>query len=184
MKNKLFSQIVSIALLILLALLLIYNITLISQSVINPSKTPSFLGVKTYTIISGSMQPELNIGDIVVVKEVGDNELNIDDIIAYRSGQNIVTHRIVSINYVNGQKQYTTKGDYNNIEDDEILTIKSIEGKVVNKIKYIGNITILLQEKFSIILIMLVFFIYISSKKNKEKEDLINYDNENTKLNS
>jgi len=184
MKNKLFRQILSIVLFVLLALLLVYNIALISQSVINPSKTPSFLGIKTYTIVSGSMQPELNIGDIVVVKEVSDNELNINDIIAYRSGQNVVTHRIVDINYINGQKQYTTKGDYNNIEDDEILTIKSIEGKVVNRIKYVGNITILLQDKFSIILIMLAFFIYILSKKNKKKEDLINNDNENAKLNS
>lgn len=184
MKNRLFRQIVSIVLFILLALLLVYNIALISQSVINPSKTPSFLGIKTYTIVSGSMQPELNIGDIVVVKEVSDKELNVNDIIAYRSGQNVVTHRIVDINYINGQKQYITKGDYNNIEDDEILTIELIEGKVVNKIKYIGNITILLQDKFSIILIMLTFFMYILSKKNKKKEDLINNDNENAKLNS
>ena len=54
---------------IFLVPLLIYNISLIAQSIINPKKTPNFMGVKTYVIISGSMQPELDIGDVVIVKE-------------------------------------------------------------------------------------------------------------------
>ena len=183
MKNNLLRKIISVILFIFLTFILIYNITIISQSIINPNKTPSFFGIKTYTIVSGSMQPELNIGDIVIVKEVNDLELNINDVISYRNGQNVVTHRIVRINYVDGQKQYITKGDYNNVEDSIVLTIDSIEGKVVNKIKSLGNVTLFLQNKFSIILIMITFFIYILFKKNK-KEDLINNDNENAKLNS
>lgn len=183
MKNKRLKQIISIPIFIFLFLLLIYNIVLISQAIITPNKTPSFLGIKTYTIVSGSMQPELNIGDMVVVKEITDDELNIGDIISYRNGQSVVTHRIHKIYYKDGQKQYITKGDYNNVEDSTILTIDSIEGKVVNKLSGIGNITLFLQSKYSIIVITIILFIYILSRKNK-KEDLINNDFENTKLNS
>lgn len=183
MKNKKFQQIISIPVFIVLFLLLIYNMVLISQSIITPSKTPSFFGIKTYVIVSGSMQPELNIGDMVVVKEITDSELNVGDIISYRNGQSVVTHRIHKIYYKDGQKQYITKGDYNNVEDSIVLTINSIEGKVVNKLTGIGNITIFLQSKYPIIIITIIFFLYLLSRKNK-KEDLINNDFENTKLNS
>lgn len=183
MKNSKLKQILIIPLFIFLFSLLIYNVVLISQAIITQNKTPSFFGIKTYTIVSGSMQPELNIGDMVVVKETNDNELNVGDIISYRNGQSVVTHRIHKIYYKDGQKQYITKGDYNNVEDSIILTIDSIEGKVVNKLSGIGNITLFLQSKYSIIVITIIFFIYFLSRKNK-KEDLINNDFENTKLNS
>lgn len=183
MKNNKIKKILSIPLFLFLSLLLIYNIVLIAKSIITPNKTPSFFGIKTYVIVSGSMQPELNIGDMVVVKEVNDSELMIGDIISYRNGQNVVTHRIYKIYYTDGQKNYITKGDYNNVEDSVILTINSIEGKVINKLSGIGNITLFLQSKYSIIIITLIFFLYLLSRKNK-KEDLINDDNKNAKLNS
>lgn len=183
MKNNIIKKTLSVILFTLLILILVYNIVLISQSIINPTETPSFFGIKTYTIISGSMKPEINIGDIVVVKEVSDNELRINDIVAYRNGQNVVTHRIVDMRNPNGEIEYITKGDNNNTTDDIVLTTELIEGKVVKRIKYLGNVVILLQEKLSIIIIMITFFIYILSRKNK-KEDLINNDSQNTTVNS
>lgn len=51
-KSNKIKKVISIAIYIMLIPLLIYNISLIAQSVINPSKTPSFLGIKTYIIIS------------------------------------------------------------------------------------------------------------------------------------
>ena len=183
MKNNVLKKIASVTFFVLLSLVLLYNTTIIVKSILYPDKTPSFFGIKTYTIVSGSMQPELNIGDVIIVKETNDLELNIGDIISYRSGQSIVTHRIHKINYENGRKNYITKGDYNNVEDNIIITIDSIEGKVVNKLSGVGNITLFLQNKYSIIVITLLFFIYLIFKKNK-KEDLKNNDFENAKLDS
>lgn len=183
MKNNKIKEILIIPFFIFLFSLLTYNIVLISQSIITPDKTPSFFGIKTYVIVSGSMQPELDIGDMGVVKEMNDSELNVGDIISYRNGQSIITHRIHKIYYKGGQKNYITKGDYNNIEDSIILTIDSIEGKVINKLSGIGNIALFLQSKYSIIAIVIIFFLYLLSTKNK-KEDLINNDNENGKLDS
>ena len=56
---------------IILIPILIYNISLIIQSLVKTSETPNFFGIKTYVIISGSMESELQIGDIVIVKKVG-----------------------------------------------------------------------------------------------------------------
>jgi len=167
MKNNKIKKILCIPIFILLFSLLLYNIVLITGAIINPDKTPSFFGIKTYVIVSGSMQPEINIGDMVVVKEVNDTELNVGDIISYRNGQSVVTHRIHQINYVNGKKEYITKGDYNNTQDSIIITIDSIEGKVIKTFKGIGHISLFLQSKYSIIIITIIFFIYLLSRKNK-----------------
>lgn len=153
--------------------LLIYNVSLIFQAVTNPSKTPSVFGIKTYVIVSGSMQPELDIGDIVVVKEVNESELQSGDIISYREGQSVITHRIIGIENLENKKLFKTKGDSNNTEDFVAIAMSEIEGKVINSISGLGKIALMLQDKVVIIFIMIVFYAYFvrSDKVMKRKEE-------------
>lgn len=182
MNSKVIKQLFSILIFLGLISILVYNIFLIFQAIIMPNKTPNILGIKTYVIISGSMEPELNIGDMVIVKEISDYELNVGDIISYRNGQSVITHRIEKIHYNNGQISYITKGDANNVEDSTIITNDDIEGKVINKLSGIGNIILFLQSKYSIILITVIFFLYFMSRK--KKKEVIKNDAEDRKCNS
>ncbi len=172
-KNSRRKKIVVTIIYIILVPLLLYNITLIFKSLINPNKTPDFFGYKTYVIISGSMEPNLKIGDIVIVKKVDEDQLNVGDIISFRQGQNVVTHRISQIKNEYGEKVYVTKGDHNNAEDAGTIDYSYIEGKVVNSIKKMGKLVIFFQGKLSILVIVIVFYMYLSqtNKINKRKED-------------
>ena len=114
-RKKKIDNIFSRILYILIIPLLIYNVSLIIQSVIKPSETPDFLGIKTYVIISGSMEPNLNIGDIVITKKISKDKLKEGDIISFRQGQSVITHRIKEVIYTNEGTEYKTKGDNNNI---------------------------------------------------------------------
>ena len=144
---------------IILIPILIYNTILIAKAIINPYETPDFLGIKTYVIISGSMQPKLQIGDIVIVKNVEQRELEKGDIISFREGQNVVTHRIVDVLKNEDTIRYKTKGDNNNSEDEGLVEYTSIEGKVVKIIPKLGNVALILQGKITIIFIALVIYI-------------------------
>ena len=147
----------------------IYNLSLIIMSYIKPDETPSFFGIKTYAVISGSMQPELKIGDVIVVKHVSNNELNVGDIISFRKDDSIITHRI-SEKSING---YTTKGDFNNVEDSGKVKYEDIEGKVIFKIPYIGKIVFAIKNKiFIIITVIMVFLIYMHNLKLKAKKEI------------
>ena len=170
--NKRKKIIITIVYIILIPLL-IYNVTLIVKSLIQPNKTPDFFGYKTYVIVSGSMEPNLNIGDVVLVKKVDESELNANDIISFRQGQNVVTHRISQIKNEYGEKVYITKGDNNNTEDSGSIDYSYIEGKVCSSIKGIGKIVIFFQGKLSILLIVTFFYIYLaqSNKISKRKEN-------------
>jgi len=164
-------NIINVAVYIILIPLLIYNTSLIIQAIINPNKTPSFLGIKTYVIISGSMKPEIDVGDIVIAKNVEQDELKEGDIISFRQGQSVVTHRILEKTVVNGEVQYKTKGDNNNIEDGEIVKYDSIEGKIVKTVPFLGKIALALQGKMAIIIIIIISYIYLSySDKARKKK--------------
>lgn len=170
-KNKI-KKVLTIAIYILLVPLLIYNLSLIFQAVLNPNETPSFLGIKSYVILSGSMQPELNIGDIAIVKDIQENELQNGDIISFREGQTVVTHRIIDIETIDNQKQFTTKGDNNNSVDKKNINIDVIEGKVIAVIPFLGKIGLMLKGKITIILSVIIFYAYlVKSEKIKNKKE-------------
>ena len=184
-------RIVSICVYIILIPILIYNINLIIKAIINPNETPSFLGIKTYVIISGSMEPKINIGDIVIEKSIKnkEEEIKIGDIISYRSGQTIITHRIINIEEdENGILRITTKGDNNNTEDSERILINNIEGKVIMIIPKIGYITLLLRDKIIIIVVFIIAYIYIEQiekikrKKEARRQKRIEYEENKEKI--
>lgn len=154
---------------VILIPLLAYNMALIVQAVVRPNETPAFLGYKMYVIISGSMQPELEVGDIVVVKKINPNDLKKDDVISFRKGQTIITHRIAEVKNAEEKLQFLTKGDNNNTNDKDLVSDKEIEGIVVNKIQKLGKIVLKLRDKTLIIVIILIYYIFLMYDQSVQK---------------
>ena len=153
---------------LVLVCVLTYNVVIICKSFLYSNEIPSIFGIKTFVVVSGSMEPELSIGDIV--KETGKNQLMEKDIISYREDQKIITHRIYSIMLVNGDIMYQTKGDSNNLFDNQLVKYDDIEGKVIFIIPKLGNILIFLQNKNIIMFIIIIYYILMLGmlyKKNK-----------------
>ena len=138
---------------------ILVNTILIFQSVFKPNKTPNIFGNKAFVIVSGSMIPEINIGDIVFARET--NNLNSGDIIAFRKESSVIVHRIVKEMDINGEAMFQTKGDNNNIEDKELVRKSTIEGVVFGKIPYIGNILMYLYNHLLIVIIVMIAFLII-----------------------
>ena len=106
------------------------------------------LGIKPYVIISGSMRPILDVGDIVFIGKTDFNEVHVSDIIAYYDGKQIIVHRVVDIE-VDGQEiALKLKGDANEDADPISVTENLFLGKVVFKIPKIGLIPIYLVNLF------------------------------------
>lgn len=159
--------------------IIIYDIILIAQTSINPNEIPNIFGIKTFNIISGSMQPNIDIDDVILVKECEEINLNINDIIAYKKDNEVISHRIIAIENINNKRIYTTKGDNNEVADTEKVEFKQIEGKYICKIPKVGKILNFLKNKivFGIIFTFLVMaYIYEKKKiskriKRKEKRE-------------
>ncbi len=116
------------------------------------------IGYQAFRVLSGSMIPTLHIDDLVISKRVQEEEIKKGDIITFSDGDSIVTHRIVEISEVEGEKHYITKGDNNNTEDDQDRVYRDIKGKVVLVIPKAGMVINLLQKRESLSLFMVFIF--------------------------
>lgn len=110
-----------------------------------------FLGVQPTIIYSGSMKPNIDVGDIVIVSKTPPEEIKVGDIIQYRT-QNItipIVHRVYEIYNENNTIFFITKGDSNNAPDSEPVLSQNVMGKVVFNIPKIGWIPILFKDMIS-----------------------------------
>ena len=119
------------------------------------------------------MEPVLYENDLLIIKNCKQEEIKTGDIISFRRGDSIITHRVEKITNEAGKIYYITKGDNNYALDEQKTIYRDIEGKYSFKINNIGKIvTILKNEKIIIAVIILLFIVnYINYKKNKQKID-------------
>ena len=94
--------------------------------------------IKPIAIATGSMEPELYVGDVAVIKKCEANDVEEGDIIEYQMEGYTVIHRIKSKTQKNGQFTFITKGDNNNTEDSEPVSEEQLIGKVIFKVRFLG----------------------------------------------
>lgn len=116
-----------------------------------------------YTIVSGSMEPNVKVYDVIIAKDVNDlSSIRVGDIITFVSTWDLslgktVTHRVISISKTSaGDYQFTTKGDANDVADGAIVTQENLIGKVVFRIPQLGRIQFLLATKAGWLIIVFV----------------------------
>ncbi|MGL5354185.1 MAG: signal peptidase I [Clostridium sp.] len=119
---------------------------------------PSVAGYRFYVVLTGSMQPNIKVGDLIVVKDTAREEVKVNDVITFGSGNssNITTHRVIDILPNNGEVKYITKGDANNTQDPSPVEGDRLIGKVVKVIPKIGNIIGWIKNNLVIVLVVAV----------------------------
>ena len=114
-----------------------------------------------YVIVSGSMEPLIKVRDAVIIKRSSEDNLKVNDVVTYRSEDPafygiLVTHRVVNIEDVNGEKIYITKGDHNETIDRTPVKFKQILGKVVMRVPKIGYLKYFLIEYYGWIIAIVI----------------------------
>ena len=94
--------------------------------------------IKPIAIATGSMEKEICVGDVAIIKKCNSNDVNVGDIIEYQMEGYTVVHRIIEKRQNNGRFSFITKGDNNNAPDRDEVKEDQLIGKVIFKIKYIG----------------------------------------------
>lgn len=171
---KKLKNILSILFLIILLPILFISLVILINSYTNPNEIPSFFGWKPFIVLSGSMETEIYAGDIAVVKEVEPESLKVNDIIAYKEDDVVITHRIVEIIEEDGQIKYLTKGDNNTDNDSGYVLPKNVEGLYQFKVSRLGNFAMFLQTPIGLVvclsvpILMLIALQLFESKKDKK----------------
>ncbi len=125
-------------------------------------------GFTPMTVLTDSMSPTFNHGDMIIIKKCDPNTLEVGDIVTFHTIiQNeyaLNTHRIIEINGDVGMRTFITKGDNNEIADQRSIAGGDIVGKYTGRLPYVGYVMQFLSSSVGflvvIVLPLLVFFIY------------------------
>ena len=134
-------------------------------------------GFRIFTVATGSMEPKYEVGDILISKEINENEINIGDDIVYKGEvgsykDKMITHQVVSIRKENGEIKITTKGIANSEEDPEISS-GQVYGKIIYKVKTLSFIGKIIKNVY---LFYFIIFVPIALIIFKQIENLLSND--------
>ena len=152
------------AALTLLAVLIGLNVYTLNATRLAGNQVPMPFGIGASVVLSGSMEPALSVGDLLIIRAADD--YSIDDIVVYQSGRIAVVHRIIAID----GDTVTTQGDANNTPDTPI-TMDAICGRVTAAIPMVGYAVWAMKSPFAVLIMIgaAVLLIERSFRDTKEK---------------
>lgn len=137
---------------------------------------PRVLGGTSLTVLTGSMQPAINPGDVVAIRAIDPKDVHIGDVITFQpvSGDPaLITHRVISkgASSMSGLV-FETQGDANNASDHQIVG-EQIRGVVMYTVPYLGYVLSLAGNSGSIPITvvgigLLVFAVYALLPRRKK----------------
>lgn len=153
-------SIVGIVLCVIFAPILVLNVILIAKSFINKSDVPSFAGYLPMIVMTGSMEPEIRGGDLIICKTVKAENISKGDVISFfdpdGNGTSVVTHRVTEVINEGGEISFRTKGDANLIEDKTAVPAENLVGKYKMRIPYAGNVSMFMQSTAGLIVCVIL----------------------------
>ena len=153
-KQKTLTIIGSVLCLILLPILII-NITLIAKSYIHADEVPSVGGKFPMIVLTDSMYPEIESGDLIICNTAEAEEIAEGDVISFYdpmgNGTSVVTHRVLEIVNEDGKISFRTKGDNNNAEDQVLVPADRLIGIYQTRIPKVGNVAMFMQTTTGLI---------------------------------
>lgn len=173
--KKHLKTILRITLLVLVALIVGLNVYTLNASRLTGDMVPMPLGVGATVVLSGSMEPTLSTGDLLIIAK--QDSYQVDDVVVFQANRMAVVHRIVELyeKSVQGedgeeiQQMAITQGDANNTPDDPIQ-VSQIKGTVVFRLPIVGYLINMIKTPIGTILILALAIFLLERSFHKERE--------------
>lgn len=170
-------KVVSVIINAICILMIVAAIFLLGTVVLNKGQEqPAILGFSLFRVLTASMEPNIPVNSLVVVKETDPEEIKIGDIITFHSKDPTLagstnTHRVVAIDDSSGSPVFTTKGDNSIAEDRYTVSGADLIGKVVFVSGIIGVVMSLVSNPllFGAIIVIPLAIIFIVNIKDLVK---------------
>ena len=146
----------------------------------------AFFNHRIFTVVSGSMAPKYNIGDVLISKDVDADEIKVGDAISYLGSSGsfkgkVITHEVIDIETdADGKLVFHTKGLANIIEDP-IVYEDQVYGIVTRKAIILSFVYKVVGTKFGLFLFVVIPMLYIVAsemigfmleKEEKRREEM------------
>ena len=146
----------------------------------NKEEIPHIAGIYPLIVLTDSMNPEFNSGDLIICKQSDRGDIHVGDVISYQDKKSykssIITHRVIEITNDENGLLFQTKGDANNKEDESLVSYEDVIGIYKMKIAGLGHIVLFMQSKMGlvvcVILPMCLLALYNMFLKKKDMDAL------------
>ena len=119
---------------------------------------PNLFGIRTFIVVSGSMEPTIKTGSIAYINtNVNVKDIEEGDIICFNVDDVQVTHRVIKVN----EDSFITKGDFNNQEDLAPVKFNNYIGRTNFYIPYVGYILSFFQSSIGVLIVSTVLVLNI-----------------------
>lgn len=179
-KNRLL-KIMGIVMWILLVPILIVNVTLIVNGYVNEDEVASIGGYIPLIVLTDSMSPAIDSGDLIICREIDNKIIGVGDVISYfdptSTNHSVVTHRVVEVIVEDNQHLYRTRGDNNNIEDQVLIPEENVVGLYRYRLIGLGSVALFMQSTSGLLVIALLILLWgvyevIAYKQGERKKDM------------
>ena len=173
--NNRIKTILRTALLSIAALIVGLNVYSLNASRLAGDLVPMPMGVGATVVLSGSMEPTLSMGDLLIIAK--QDSYQVDDVVVFQANRMAVVHRIMELydQPVQGedgeeiQQMAITQGDANNTPDDPIQ-VGQIKGAVVFRLPLVGFLINMIKTPVGTILILALAIFLLERSFHKERE--------------
>ena len=126
------------------------NCTLIFRGYTNSEKVPGIGGIVPMIVLTDSMYPSIQSGDLILCHREDAEKVQVGDVIAFLdpdgSGKTVVTHRVAEITKdENDSLAWVTKGDANNTKDPTVVPAKNLVGVYQRRFAKLGDFAMFMQ---------------------------------------
>jgi len=120
---------------------------------------PSFFGFHNFTVMSGSMEPTVHTGDVVIDRRISPLDARVGDIVSFQDPSDhskLITHRVRSIVVKDGTVTFTTKGDAVNAVQTWSVPANGHIGQVVAHLWHLGYLLWWVSRPWGRILLVVI----------------------------
>jgi signal peptidase len=164
-KNMKLNRVLRVALLAFVSLLLGLRLYAWNAETLVGNRLAMPFGYGVTVVLSGSMEPELSVDDLVVIRE--ESSYALGDVVVYQDGTTLVVHRIVSVD----GSVVTTQGDANDVPDEPI-SLSDVKGRKVLAVPHLGAVVRLLKSPVGFTTVLVVAVVLLETPYYLEKKRL------------
>ncbi|GAA0506261.1 signal peptidase I [Halorubrum aquaticum] len=126
---------------------------------------PGVVGAEgSYVVLSGSMEPSIGVGDVVIVDGADPTEIEEGDVITYlrSDAETPTTHRVIEVTERNGERAFITQGDANDDPDAAPVPASRVIGEVAVAVPYMGYVIEFVNTPAGFLALVVVPFVLLA----------------------
>ena len=120
---------------------------------------PNLFHAKSLTVMSGSMEPTIGTGDVVVARQIPPMDARVGDIVTFRDPLNhdrLITHRVREIHVLQNKVIFVTKGDANTSTEHWVVPVDGTIGRVAFHVPRLGYFMVWIHSTFGLLLLIVL----------------------------